>query len=60
MRDLTGIERIKRMACSVTALLIVGLWPCVTLPGHLAVSYHRRSLPPHGAAFCGGFAQLRL
>jgi hypothetical protein len=51
LRDLTGIERIERMACSVAALLTVGLWPSVAWPGHLAVSYHRRSLPPPGAAF---------
>ena len=47
------------MAGSVTSLLIVGLWPSVILPGHLAASYHRRSLPPPGAAYAGGFAQLR-
>ena len=45
------------MAGSVTSLLIVGLWLSVILPGHLAASYHRRSLPPPGAAYVGGFAQ---
>ena len=60
LRDLTGIERIERMACSVAALLTVGLWPFVTLPGHLAVSYPPAFPSPPGAAFRGGFAQLRL
>ena len=60
LRDLAGVEGIERMACSVAPLLIVGQWPSVMLPGHLAVSYHRRSSPATGAAFRGGFAQLRL
>jgi hypothetical protein len=59
LRDLAGINRIERMACPVTPLVIVGLWPSVILPGHLAASYHRRSLPPPSAAFVGGSAQLR-
>ena len=42
--DLACVQGIERMACSVAPLLIVGQWPSVMLPGHLAVSYHRRSL----------------
>ena len=47
------------MAGAVISLLIVGLWPSVILPGHLAASYHRCSLLPPDAAHVGGFAQLR-
>ena len=48
------------MACLITPLVIVGLWPSVTSPGHSAASYQRRSLPPPSFALLGGSAQLRL
>jgi len=44
------------MAGSAGPLLMVGLWPFMTL----AASYHRRSLPPPSAAFLGGSAKFRL